>query len=283
MKQFQYLLCATLIALLSACTSPKAPTEVSEAFWQAVTTGDAKSAARLSTLVSEAAFDGFSQSWTGATVTQGRTLIDGATSQVTTHISNLPGANKSYREITTHLIKEEDEWLVDYYATQDSFNDQPIVNQLIDSFSGLSERLKSELSQHSDEAAKELDRIGEELSRKARELNQQLEPAIEDYTELLQEQLERLIDSLHQALEDHQAKASPTDKRILNETINKLEQQRENLKQTSLIAIAEATHLLAEAQLQLAELSQNFDKQKNEWRKSFEELQQELHRFLEEI
>ncbi len=282
MKLVKVLFCVITTTLLSACFSPDAPTDVSDRFWQALIAGDSKNAARYSTLVSEAAFDGFSQNWSGVTVTQGRTVIDGSTSQVTTHINNLSGPNRQ-REVTTYLIKQNEEWGVDYYATQDAFNDQPIVDRLIDSFSGLSERLKSELSQHSNEAAKELDRIGEELSRKARELNQQWEPAIEDYRVQLQDQLDKLIDSLNDALEEHQAKATPADKRILNETINKLEHQKENLQQASLTAIAEATHLLAEVQLQLAVLGQEFSEQKNEWRDSFEELQQELNRFLEEF
>ena len=79
---FPFLVFSVLMA--TGCSRPESPQEVSEAFWQAVLEEDAEAAADYSTLVDEAAFDGFEQQWQNVSIEWGRVVIDDNLARVTT-------------------------------------------------------------------------------------------------------------------------------------------------------------------------------------------------------
>lgn len=276
---FPFLVFSVLMA--TGCSRPESPQEVSEAFWQAVLEEDAEAAADYSTLVDEAAFDGFEQQWQNVSIEWGRVVIDDNLARVTTTLSGLEGQNEA-TESLTYLVRKGDEWLVDYYRTGDALKQGPVWGSLVGQLEKLGEDLKSRWANQSDEMAVELERLGRELQQQAQSMNEDMSALAEEYGDQLSQHLEELSESLREALKSTPS-ATPQDRRTLNETVIRLEDQREQLSEVNLKTLAESTATAAEAQLQLSELSEEFAAYKAEWRQRVVDMQAEMAEFLENL
>jgi hypothetical protein len=276
---FPFLVFSVLMA--TGCSRPESPQEVSEAFWQAVLEEDAEAAADYSTLVDEAAFDGFEQQWQNVSIEWGRVVIDDKLARVTTTLSGLEGQNEA-TESLTYLVRKGDDWLVDYYRTGDALKQGPVWGSLVGQLEKLGEDLKSRWANQSDEMAVELERLGRELQQQAQSMNEDMSALAEEYGDQLSQHLEELSESLREALKSTPS-ATPQDRRTLNETVIRLEDQREQLSEVNLKTLAESTATAAEAQLQLGELSEEFAAYKAEWRQRVVDMQAEMAEFLENL
>ncbi len=276
---FPFLVFSVLMA--TGCSRPESPQEVSEAFWQAVLEEDAEAAADYSTLVDEAAFDGFEQQWQNVSIEWGRVVIDDNLARVTTTLSGLEGQNEA-TESLTYLVRKGDDWLVDYYRTGDALKQGPVWGSLVGQLEKLGEDLKSRWANQSDEMAVELERLGRELQQQAQSMNEDMSALPEEYGDQLSQHLEELSESLREALKSTPS-ATPQDRRTLNETVIRLEDQREQLSEVNLKTLAESTATAAEAQLQLSELSEEFAAYKAEWRQRVVDMQAEMAEFLENL
>ncbi|ABM19991.1 hypothetical protein [Marinobacter nauticus] len=276
---FPFLVYSVLMA--TGCSRPESPQEVSEAFWQAVLEEDAEAAADYSTLVDEAAFDGFEQQWQNVSIEWGRVVIDDNLARVTTTLSGLEGQNEA-TESLTYLVRKGDDWLVDYYRTGDALKQGPVWGSLVGQLEKLGEDLKSRWANQSDEMAVELERLGRELQQQAQSMNEDMSALAEEYGDQLSQHLEALSESLREALKSTPS-ATPQDRRTLNETVIRLEDQREQLSEVNLKTLAESTATAAEAQLQLGELSEEFAAYKAEWRQRVVDMQAEMAEFLENL
>lgn len=276
---FPFLVYSVLMA--TGCSRPESPQEVSEAFWQAVLEEDAEAAADYSTLVDEAAFDGFEQQWQNVSIEWGRVVIDDNLARVTTTLSGLEGQNEA-TESLTYLVRKGDDWLVDYYRTGDALKQGPVWGSLVGQLEKLGEDLKSRWANQSDEMAVELERLGRELQQQAQSMNEDMSALAEEYGDQLSQHLEELSESLREALKSTPS-ATPQDRRTLNETVIRLEDQREQLSEVNLKTLAESTATAAEAQLQLGELSEEFAAYKAEWRQRVVDMQAEMAEFLENL
>ena len=276
---FPFLVFSVLMA--TGCSRPESPQEVSEAFWQAVLEEDAEAAADYSTLVDEAAFDGFEQQWQNVSIEWGRVVIDDNLARVTTTLSGLEGQNEA-TESLTYLVRKGDDWLVDYYRTGDALKQGPVWGSLVGQLEKLGEDLKSRWANQSDEMAVELERLGRELQQQAQSMNEDMSALPEEYGDQLSQHLEELSESLREALKSTPS-ATPQDRRTLNETVIRLEDQREQLSEVNLKTLAESTATAAEAQLQLGELSEEFAAYKAEWRQRVVDMQAEMAEFLENL
>ncbi|MCC4270190.1 hypothetical protein LL254_05670 [Marinobacter nauticus] len=276
---FPFLVFSVLMA--TGCSRPESPQEVSEAFWQAVLEEDAEAAADYSTLVDEAAFDGFEQQWQNVSIEWGRVVIDDNLARVTTTLSGLEGQNEA-TESLTYLVRKGDDWLVDYYRTGDALKQGPVWGSLVGQLEKLGEDLKSRWANQSDEMAVELERLGRELQQQAQSMNEDMSALAEEYGDQLSQHLQELSESLREALKSTPS-ATPQDRRTLNETVIRLEDQREQLSEVNLKTLAESTATAAEAQLQLGELSEEFAAYKAEWRQRVVDMQAEMAEFLENL
>lgn len=276
---FPFLVFSVLMA--TGCSRPESPQEVSEAFWQAVLEEDAEAAADYSTLVDGAAFDGFEQQWQNVSIEWGRVVIDDNLARVTTTLSGLEGQNEA-TESLTYLVRKGDDWLVDYYRTGDALKQGPVWGSLVGQLEKLGEDLKSRWANQSDEMAVELERLGRELQQQAQSMNEDMSALAEEYGDQLSQHLEELSESLREALKSTPS-ATPQDRRTLNETVIRLEDQREQLSEVNLKTLAESTATAAEAQLQLGELSEEFAAYKAEWRQRVVDMQAEMAEFLENL
>lgn len=279
----QYLLPAlvSVTFLLSACSGPETPQEVSEAFWQSMLEGDADDANTFSTLVDNSAFDSFERDWQGVNVDWGRVVIDGHEASVDTTIRGLKGQSEP-REISTYLVRKDDQWLVDYYRTGDALDREPLFGEVLGKLERLGEDLQARWSQKSSEMAREIERLNEDLEQQAEQANDRFSSLLQEYAEQLEQQLEALSRSIEEALQAHPS-APPEDRRRLNQAVLRLDAQRENLEEPNLQSVARSSQTAVETQLELTRLGDKFAGYKAEWQQRVAELEAELADFIRRL
>ncbi|MDX1457163.1 MAG: hypothetical protein R3276_06215 [Marinobacter sp.] len=265
--------------LLSACMGPETPQEVSGAFWQAMIEGDAGDSAELSTLVNEAAYDGYERDWAGATLSWGRVVIDGDEATVETTIEGLTEEDGDPLETTTYLVRMDDQWLVDYHRTGDALSGNRLFNQMFGELERFSRKLQSRFTEQSNDAAIELERLAQDLEKQMSLAGDRMSILVEEYGKQLEKSLEALSKSIEEALKEHPS-AAPDDKRTLNEAVIRLDRQREDLEEPTLQNVAQGSQTLADTQLSLATLGDEFEGYKRTWRTQVEELKHKLDRLM---
>ncbi|WP_241264671.1 hypothetical protein [Marinobacter daepoensis] len=278
MKSFGLPFLLTFALMLSGCGGPTSPQEVSAAFWQAVIDDDAGEASEFSTLIDEAAFDGFARQWQGVEIDWGRVVIDDSVARVTTRLTGLEGQSEAV-ETVTYLVRKGDDWLVDYYRTGDALKGGQVWGNLVGQLEKLGEDLKSRWVSQSDDIARELEVLSQELERRAGDVNQEMSVLADEYSERLGEHLEALSDSLRDALKDTPS-ASPQDQRTLNEAVIRIDDQRARLSEASFQVLAESTEVAAETQLELGTLSDAFAADKAEWLQRVSAMEGDIKTFL---
>lgn len=196
-----------LALLLSACTQPETPQEVTEAFWNAAIGDDAAAVARYSTLTDaevaeDKAFDAFSSEWDGYQPQWGRVIIDGNEASVASTLSRQEGGR--IRSFTTWLVQRDGEWLVDYERTQMSIKGGAF-GDLLNKFDRFSKDLSREFERSADEAGLQMDQVLEELESAGKEMSEQASEALEGFSRELQRTLEEMDESLQRQLEEREA------------------------------------------------------------------------------
>lgn len=267
--------------LLTACSGPETPQEVSEVFWQSVIEGDAGDVSEYSTLVDEAAFDSFERDWQGVEVHWGRVVIDGREARIDTIIDGLAG-NDAAQETTTYLVERNGEWLVDYYRTGDGLDQSPLFGQMLGKLEKLGQDLQSRWEQQSDDMAEQIDRMTRELEQQADMASERFSILLEEYGEQLEKHLDELSRSIEDALKENPS-AAPDDRRTLNQAVIRLDEQKEKLDEPDLQSVAESTQVAAETQLDLGRLGDDFASYKAEWRQRVAEMEQDLEEFLHRL
>lgn len=284
MKTCPRMLPATLLLslLLSGCSGPETPQEVTREFWSAVMEGDAQEAAKLSTLVDESGFDAYALNWEGAEVSWGRVTVDDQEASIETVFSDLPELNGENLETTTHLVRINEQWQVDYYQTGDDIGTDARIGGLMGSFRELGDRLRSRLADESDRASQELDRLVDELSAYSEQTREDLSALIEQYGENLKQRMDKLSRSLDEALEQNPS-ASEEERSTLEDARKDLQRQQQALDEDEPDSIAEVSKELARIQQQLSELSgQTFEHLRDQLKRWSRELNRELEQLNQE-
>lgn len=278
----RFLATALACLLLSACAAPNTPQDVTQAFWQSMLEGDADDAAELSTLVNEAAFDGYQRDWADVNVSWGRVVIDGDQASIATTLTGLPDGDQQPLETTTYLVRLDEQWLVDYHRTGDALSRGQLFDQMLHSLDQLSERFRARFGEQSSQAAIELERMAEALEKQMSLANDRLSILLEEYGRRLEESLEALSKSIEEALKEHPS-ATPDDKRTLNQAALRLNHQRRALAEPTLQDVAQGSHTLAETQLRLNRLGNEFADYQTRWRAQIEATQQDLAQLMSDI
>lgn len=268
--------------LLGGCSRPDTPQEVTESFWQAVIAGDAEQAAELSTLVNESAYDAFGRNWQAATVSYGRVVIEGDRASIQVQFQGLPEAPTGSLEATTHLVQMNSQWHVDYYRTADTLAAGTGLQRFMGKLEELGKDLTQRFDEQSDQTARDMESMTEELERLAQTANERLQILVEEYSEVLDQTLEDLSRSLEEALKQH-PDAAPEDKRTLNQAVLRLDQQRSELRDPNLQAVAEGSQALARTGLELTDLGPEFQEERQQWQQTLTEWQQRSRELLTEL
>lgn len=268
-------------SLLSACSGPDTPQEVSEAFWQSMVEGDAADANSYSTLISDAAFDSFERDWQGVDIQWGRVVIDGNEATVETLLAGLEDARPPL-ETTTYLVKKNDQWLVDYYRTGDALEQQPLFGNVLGKLEQLGQELQARWSRQSNEMALEIERMTQELEQQAQLANERFSILMEEYGQRMEQQLDELSRSIEEALKENPS-AAPEDRRKLNQAVIRLDEQKQQLDEPDLQSVAEGTQVAAQTQLDLNRLGNEFAGYKAEWQQRVAEMESGFKAFLDQL
>ncbi|MBB5213001.1 hypothetical protein [Microbulbifer hydrolyticus] len=199
---------ATFAFLLSACSGPETPQQVTVAFWDAAIRDDMSGAVRYSTLDSVERYDAFSVEWDSYQPKWGKVVIDGDEASVAVELSS-PERGR-IRSFTTYLVQRDGEWLVDYERTAMSINGG-VFGDLLSKFDLFRKDLSKQFERSADEAGIQMDQMLEELESSGKEMSEQASEALEVYSEELQRTLEALDESLQRTLEERKNRPSESE------------------------------------------------------------------------
>ena len=266
------ILVVSAILALTGCSNPETPQEVTQAFWTAVLENDAGTATELSTLVDEGGYDAFGLSWSGAEVQWGRVSASGSDAEIETIFSNLAAADGETLKTTTHLVRINDQWQVDYHQTSDAITSDLRVGSLIGSVKDLGERFRSRFEEETGKASRELERLMDELTAYSEQTREEMSALFDRYGDHLEQRLDELSRSLDEALEQNPS-ASEEDRQIIEQALAELEKQQQALADNAEDAVPQVSRELARIQQRLSELSD----------RSFEQLKEQLQRWTMEL
>ncbi|MFV8781050.1 hypothetical protein ACNKU7_01390 [Microbulbifer sp. SA54] len=191
-----------LAVLLSACSGPETPQQVTETFWEAAINEDASVVARYSTLERAEDYDAFSADWHNYRPQWGRVVIDGDQASVVSKLSSTEETGPRRRKFTTYLVRQDGEWLVDYERTAMSINGG-VFGDLLKKFDLFSRDLSQQLDEKTIEAGSQMEQMLEELESAGKDLREQANEALEIYSEELRRAIEEVDESLQRALEEN--------------------------------------------------------------------------------
>jgi hypothetical protein len=200
---------AALAAVFAGCTRPESPQQVAAEFWQAVSEGDAGAATDLSTLTDAGSFDGFGLDWAGTLPDFGRVVIDADQATIVTRVTTENGAPVERRELLTHLVRINDQWLVDYQSTREAVMDRPALSGLMNDIDRLGQQLDQAVGETSDKLSNQVDQMAEKFRTYSEETGQKAEEALEDFGKSLEDLREKIKETLEEAEKKRQESAQP--------------------------------------------------------------------------
>lgn len=145
-----------LCSFLLSCQSATRPEDVSKKFWQAVQQQDIEQIKKYSLKDSYSQTTDFGLLADIEDFSLGKIIIDGDKAEIKTRVTIKTGTKQNVLSISTHLLKQEDNWLVDYKSTV-----APIITnkEMVELMGGIEEL--------TDEFTKDIEGSIEEFKNKA--------------------------------------------------------------------------------------------------------------------
>ncbi len=210
----------TLLVVFAGCTRPDTPQQVATEFWQAIAEGDADDAVDLSTLANTGAFEGFGGDSLNTLPAFGRVVIeaDHATIETTLATNQSAGeaAESAHREITTYLVRVNDQWLVDYQRTYDAATKPSPLNGLKSEIGRLREQFDDAVGRSSEQISEQIDQMVKDLEAYSDETGEKAEQLLEGFGNSLKELRDEIRDSIDEAQKNRQKPSRP-DQRPLDQ------------------------------------------------------------------
>lgn len=280
---FRCVFAAIALFVLAGCSQPETPQQVAEAFWQAVAENDADAVAEFSTLSSPDDFDGFRKDWSGIEPSYGRVVIDEREATVVTRLPPEYGKEGEHQELITFLIKEAETWQVDYSRTEDALLRPSMFGNLMGELNKLGEKLSSSFSSSSDDIEASMNEFARNFEAYSAEVERKTKDAVEDFGALMQGAIEKLRESINEALEQGD-QATPEDRVILEQASRSLSEEVKSLEEPTMETLAEASRTLAETGERFTRLSaQTYNRYRDDWEAQLEEIRTETHAFFADL
>jgi hypothetical protein len=165
----------SLLFLLSGCQAALSPAQVTTAFWEAMANGNLDSARKFATQETQRLVTK-QQNLEDATVKAGAVLIGGSNATVATILTLKKPENKVL-SFDTVLLKENNQWKVDYQRTLNNLFSLPF-GDIFKSLLGIGETINKELEQQIPLFEKQIKSFSEDLIRQLDEFRRQLEKAV---------------------------------------------------------------------------------------------------------
>ena len=273
-----------LAILISACTRPQTPLEVSQAFWQAVIEGDVSDVVKYSTLGSEKGYEAFSRDWTGMLPSWGKIIIEEHEARVHTHISKPDAAQSEMLYFVTYLVKQGDLWKVDYDKTEKVV----LASSAVSDFVNRITTIGNEISQQFEEASKivtaELESLNTQLIQLTESLGDQATGAIEKYSEVMRMHLDALASSIEKAISEQDSNINPADRKMMEETVTELGKSSKKLAQPDMNSITETGEVIIITRKNLETIDAGtFQEYQDQWQQWINEVSADLVNLLNEM
>ncbi|MCZ6804331.1 MAG: hypothetical protein O7D86_10470 [Proteobacteria bacterium] len=188
---FKLIFLSFICLLNTACEESLYPIDVSEKFWRAVKDKDVKTIQKYSTGDNLTKEDLDENILPLDEIILGRTVIDGDNSWVDTTVT-ISGDKPLTLPLRTVLIRENNQWEVDYDETIKLVSKGSSVSRIISSIRNMREDLTKELNQSMEniqnaipEVKEEIEKIEESLLEHVPELKKQIEDFVKDLKEAI--------------------------------------------------------------------------------------------------
>jgi len=277
------LLIAVVALVLAGCSKPETPQEVAAAFWQAMADSDASDVVKFSTIDDAGDFDGYQRSWANAVPSFGRVVIDESEATIVTRLPVEERSGGERMELTTYLVREQGQWLVDYQRTGEAILSPSPFSDIMGELSRLGQRLSATFSSSSSELEDKMEQLARDLETYSDEMSRRAESAMEDFARRLQESMRALERSLDEALKDDQPE-SAEDQAIMEQTARDLGRQADELSEPTLEALANASRTVAETAERFSRLSrETLSRYQEELNEKLAAMRADAEAFIEDI
>jgi len=275
------LICSIL--LLSACVGQKTPQEVAQAFWESVIRNDSDRAVKYSTLTEARDYDSFSRNWSDFRPSLGRVVIDGDEANIATEVSRSGNSGADSRKFVTYLVRQDDEWKVDYSRTGRAVRGGALAS-LFAQLDQLGNEISDQFRASSNDLSEEMARMNEQFAELSETIGQRSSETLRIYGRQLRRSIRKLADSVQRALEEQEKRLSDRDRRVLTEVVSDLDEGSENLSEPTIQSITEAGESVGTAQRQLASTDDDVVGQyKEQWREWEETFAADMRKAFEEL
>ena len=198
-KPLQIFLLAAVIITLAACGKPDTPEQIAAKFWTAVASGDASAAKKYVSAKDKITLQSLDDVLAINDVMFGKIIIDGTNASVDTTIT-LAGNRATDLPISTHLMLENEKWVVDYERTMHTMVAAGQVAAVINQFKDIGTAIKKGIGQSVTEFQKVIPEIQQELS----DMERQIAESVPE----LKSRFEKFSKDLEQALSEAPADAT---------------------------------------------------------------------------
>ena len=285
--KFKYafiILSLALALVLSACNKPHTPLEVSQVFWQAVIEGNVADVVNYSTLGSESGYEAFSRDWTGMLPSWGKIIIEDHEARVHTHVSKPDAAQSEMLYFVTYLVRQDDQWKVDYDKTEKVVLASSAVSDFVNQITAIG----NEISQQFDEASKmvtaELESLNNQLIQLTENLGDQAASAVEKYSEIMRQHLDALASSIENAIKEQDSSINPADRKMMEETVTELGKSSKKLAQPDMNSITETGEVIIITRKNLETIDAGtFQKYQDQWQQWINEVNVDLVNLFNEM
>ncbi|GBE08661.1 hypothetical protein BMS3Bbin11_01851 [bacterium BMS3Bbin11] len=273
-----------LAILLSACSKPQTPLEVSQVFWQAVIGGNVADVVNYSTLGSEKGYDGFSRDWSGMHPSWGKIIIEEHEARVHTQISKPDASQSEMLYFVTYLVKQGDKWKVDYDRTEKAVLASSAVSGFVNRITTIGNEISLQFEEASKTVTAELESLNNQLIQLTESLGDQATGAVEEYSDIMRRHLDALASSIEKAINEQNSSINPADKKIMEETVTELGKSSKKLAQPDMNSIAETGEVIIITRKNLETLDAGtFQGYQAQWQQWINEVNVDLVNLLNEM
>lgn len=263
---------ACLGVMLLACSKPQTPQEVATSFWQAIESGKPNKVKKYVSAKDQITMESLQNVMPISNISFGKIVIDGDLASVDTVVT-LQSDQDMELPINTHLLNENDRWVVDYERTINTIVAAGKVAAVINQFKDIGNAVKEGIGRSVEELEKTLPNIEQELSN----MEQQIQQAVPE----LKSRFENFSRQLEQAFSAPLENPSQGNSNELDsENIDPGEQGAPSQRDKNQDGDAKENE---HAETPMPKLTEELAKIEQEILKAVPELKEQIHGFVEQL
>ena len=273
-----------LALMLSACNKPETPQEVSLAFWQSVINNDVAGVVKYSTLGSEQGYDAFAREWKGMIPSWGKVIIEEREARVHTHISTPDAAKSEMLYFVTYLVKQGNEWKVDYHQTEKVVGTSSAVTDFVNRITTIGDEISQQFEEAGKTVSSELEALNIQLIELTDSLGNQASLVVEEYSEIMRRHLDALAGSIENAIQEQEKEIDPADRETMENTVKELNKSSKKLAQPDMNSIAETGEVIIITRKNLDTINADtFQDYQAQWQQWVDKVNMDLMNLFNEI